>query len=362
VSAPLEDVRAPAVTETDLDTALATVERATSAAVVLSNPSPADELVLEPVELAQVLTVEQDLGAEEGARLRVTIDHDALRDRIEDEGIDRFRAEPVEASFSVVDGELVVEGGTVGFEPDPDPIPELVVELATAEDGERQAQLPGEVLEPQLSEQRAEELGIVEQVSSFTTPLVPGQPRNTNLQRAAEVLNGSVILPGERFSLDDTLGPRSRERGFVENGYIRDGEMVSVVGGGVSQMATTFLNAAWFAGIELVDFQPHSLYFSRYPMGREATMARRLIDLVVENDSPYGILIISEADDRELTVSFWSTSWAEVDSHTGEPYNRRRGELRDGFTVDVTRTVTYPDGSSQTETYTHTYSPEDQPR
>jgi vancomycin resistance protein YoaR len=146
----------------------------------------------------------------------------------------------------------------------------------------------------------------------------------------------------------------------VENGFIdEDGDLVSVTGGGVSQMGTTFMNAAWFAGIELVEFQPHSLYFQRYPMGREATLAWNALDVVVHNDSPYGILVASEADEESVEVAFWSSPWAEVDTDTSEPYDEEEGEERDGFTVDFERTITYPDGTSTTETFTHTYDPED---
>ncbi len=357
IEAPIARVLPPAVTEADLTAGRAAAELAVSAPVTLVNPAPAADLTLEPDDLARVLEVVRDDDAPTGERLHLDADVAVLADLLGGDGLTALEAGPVEATIELIDDEVVIDGGTLGFEPDLDAIGEAVVELALEED-DREGELRGEVLEPELTREQAEGLGIEQEVSSFTTPLTPGQPRNTNLQRAASLLDGALILPGERFSLNEGIGPRTAERGFVENGFIDDGELISVVGGGVSQMGTTFMNAAWFAGIRLVTFQPHSLYFARYPMGREATLSWNTIDVVVENDSPYGILVASEADDQSVTVSFWSSPWAEVTTETGDPYDVVPGAVRNGFTVDFERTITYPDGTSTTETYTHRYNPE----
>ncbi len=189
-------------------------------------------------------------------------------------------------------------------------------------------------------------------MSSFTTPLVPGQPRNHNLHVASDYLDGAVISPGETFSLNQAIGPRTTSRGFIENGFIDDdGELISVVGGGVSQMGTTFLNAAWFAGIQLDTFQPHSIYFERYPMCREATLSWGTIDVVVTNDSPHPITVTTDYSESHVTVSFVSLPWAEVSSQTSDPY----GWIGESFRVDCERTVTYPDGTTSTQQHTWRY-------
>ena len=56
----------------------------------------------------------------------------------------------------------------------------------------------------------------------------------------------------------------------------------------MSQFATTLFNAAFFAGLDIREYQAHSEYFSRYPRGREATMGFPNPDLVIENTTPYG--------------------------------------------------------------------------
>jgi hypothetical protein len=191
-------------------------------------------------------------------------------------------------------------------------------------------------------------------VGSFTTPLVPGQARNVNITRAAELIDGAALDPEEPFSLNAAIGERTVDRGFVGNGFISEGETVSAVGGGVSQVATTFLNAAWFAGVRLDSFRPHTIYFPRYPMCREATIVWDALDLVVTNDSPHQLTIVTSVTSTALTISLFGVPWASVDSWTGEPYDT---DLAGGpFRVDCGRELTYPDGSVGTERYSWAYS------
>jgi vancomycin resistance protein YoaR len=360
VEVPVEPAE-PEVTQEDLDATLPDARLAISAPVTLTNPSAGEDLVLMPPDLARVLAVERDPGAPAGERLAIGSSVDRLVDHLGEGTIDGLEADPVDARF-VVEGESVrIEGGTHGYSFDAEATSQRIVELATRADP-REDELPGDLEPPDRTRQDAEELGIEEQVSSFTTSLVPGQARNTNIQLGGEILDGSLIHPGERFSLNEAIGPRTRERGFVENGFIdEDGELGTAVGGGSSQIGTTFLNAAWFAGIQIHEFQPHSLYFHRYPMGREATLSYGTIDVVVENDSPYGILIAVESSESAFTVRFFSTRWAQVETTTSEPFDVVEGEVRDGFDVTFSRTIIYPDGERVTEEYAHRYRPEDEP-
>ena len=185
-------------------------------------------------------------------------------------------------------------------------------------------------------------------LGSFTTSLIPGQSRNTNIHLAADIIDGDVIAPRSSYSLDDAIGPRTSSRGFVANGFIdSDGDLISVVGGGVSQMGTTFLNAAWFAGIDIAEFRQHTIYFQRYPMCREATLQRNVLDVVVVNDTPYPITIATSYTSSSVTVDLIGAPWAEVSSWTGEPYNITG--VGGAFSITCGRTVTYPDGSTSSD-------------
>ena len=193
-------------------------------------------------------------------------------------------------------------------------------------------------------------------IASFTTPFVAaGQDRNTNIQLAADYIDGDVIPAGGSYSLNAGIGPRTSARGFIGNGFIdEDGEVISVIGGGVSQMGTTFLNAAWEAGIQLDAFRQHTIYFERYPMCREATLIWDVLDVLVTNDSPYDITISTSHTSTSVTVDLVSFPWADVDSWTGQPYDVVGG-AGGAFSVDCGRTVTYPDGMTSSDDYSWRY-------
>ena len=192
-------------------------------------------------------------------------------------------------------------------------------------------------------------------IGEFTTPLVPGQSRNVNIHRALDLIDGDVIQPGATYSLNAGIGPRTAQRGFVTNGAIIGGDLSSVRGGGISQVGVTFLNAAWESGIEIATFRPHSIYFRRYPMCRDATLGSGPLDVVVVNDSPRAIRISTSHTASSATVRLVGTPWARVSSRTSAPYNVSGG-VGGAFSVTCTRTVAYPDGSTNRRTYFWRYS------
>jgi vancomycin resistance protein YoaR len=168
----------------------------------------------------------------------------------------------------------------------------------------------------------------------------------------ADIVRGTVIPPGGTFSINDVVGQRTAEKGFVLAGAIAEGEHVDEIGGGVSQFATTTFNAAYFAGMDITAYQAHSEWFSRYPRGREATMGFPNPDLAFKNTTPYGILIWTSYTDTSLTVTFYSTPWVTAEQ-TGI------SESPNGACTNVTttRTRTYPDGTTKQDQFRATYRP-----
>jgi hypothetical protein len=352
------EVLDPAADERDLEAVLPEARTAVSAPVRLENPAGGADLRLGPAELAAALDVRVDENEEPGSRLRLVAGAETLVDVLGETRIADTAVDPTEASIEVVDGQPQIRGGTSGYRFDAEAVAEQVPEVATRTE-DRTAELAGERLEPDFTREEAEALGIEEEVSSFTTEFDCCPPRVTNIHLGADLLDGALVRPGEPFSLDSHLGPRTRERGFVDAGVIIDGEFEDALGGGLSQLATTFFNAVFFSGVRIIEHQPHSYYIGRYPMGRESTIARDVIDVVFENDSPYGILVSTAYTDTSVTVTFYSTAWAEVDAWSSEPYNRVSGEVRDGFDIDYGRTVTYPDGTTHDDEWFHRYQPQD---
>ena len=146
----------------------------------------------------------------------------------------------------------------------------------------------------------------------------------TNIKRAAELLDGTVLTPRERFSLNEAIGQRTVEKGFVSAPQIRAGRLEDSVGGGISQVATTIYNAAFFAGLRIDEHQAHQFYISRYPMGREATVSWGGPEMICTNDWPVGVLIRSCGPTRSITVRLYSSKLGRrVETVTYEPYGYR---------------------------------------
>lgn len=275
--------------------------------------------------------------------------------------------EPVDATVRLVNGKPKVIPAKPGVTYEPADISEVFLELVTRTDGEREMEVEATVAEPEFTTADAKALGIKRKVSSFTTYYPYAEYRNINIGRAAEIIDGTILKPGETFSLNDTVGERTRENGFTEGFIISNGIFKSDLGGGVSQMATTLFNAMFFAGLEDVEHKPHSFYIDRYPVGREATVAWGAIDLRFRNDTDYGVLIqttvqpATPSSQGVVTATFYSTKVWDITTKTSERYNYRAPQTRtlttpdcypntgySGFDVDVWRYFHKP-GSDKVE-------------
>jgi hypothetical protein len=211
--------------------------------------------------------------------------------------------------FAVVDGQVVLVPGEPPARCCAPTAGEQVLDALISP--ERTAVLDLEPLPALKGVEWAATLGITEPVGSFTTNFPSGQSRNVNIIRVAEMVRGAVIEPGQTFSVNGHTGPRGLEQGFVSGGIIVNGVVVQGVGGGISQFATTLFNAAFFAGLDIPDYFMHTIYISRYPYGREATLAWPSVDLKLRNNTPHGVLIWPTWTDTSITVTLYSTPWVQ---------------------------------------------------
>ncbi len=205
-----------------------------------------------------------------------------------------------------------------------------------AHTGRADVRLPVASIAPARTTAQARALRIRTLVSEFTTPYACCQPRVTNIKRAAQILDGTIIESGARFSLNVGLGERTTARGFVAAPQINAGQLEDAVGGGVSQMATTVFNASFFAGLDLLQHTPHEFWITRYPPGREATVSWGGPELVVGNDWPAAILMKVSASDSGVTVRMYSSKLGRRVATTTDPSDPTAGTA---FSVVYTRKV-----------------------
>ncbi|MGI8574433.1 MAG: VanW family protein [Egibacteraceae bacterium] len=361
----------PSTTPAEVRQMRALAGRAVAAPIRLSRGDAA--LTLTPEQIGATLRVERSTE-DDGPVLRFRADADALASVVDDAAVDAVESEPVNASVEIVGGGPEITPSAPGFAFVPGKAAKQVAALARrkpGDDGTRTAQLRGESVAPETTTAEVRELGITEVVSSFTTEHDCCESRVTNIHRFADIMDGQLVKPGETISLNGVVGKRTTDKGFVGGGAISGGEYVEQVGGGVSQFATTFFNAAWFGGYDIVDYKAHSYYISRYPMGRESTINYPNVDVKVRNNSPYGLLVKTSYTDTSITVTFWGTEWVAVDTIAGEASNFTSPETiyqenndlpvgseqvvqsggGQGFDIVVTRVLDYSDGGSEREEY-----------
>lgn len=156
---------------------------------------------------------------------------------------------------------------------------------------------------PELTTERARGLGITSVLSSYSTFYSGTADRIQNLQRAVKLLDETLVPPGGTFSLNEAIGPRTLERGFRSAPVIIGDEYEEDVGGGVSQVATTAFNAAWDAGVKVVERNPHSLYISRYQLGRDATVNYPDLDLKFRNDTGNWMVVLGASGRDGITIT-----------------------------------------------------------
>ncbi|HEX2052766.1 MAG TPA: VanW family protein [Actinomycetota bacterium] len=286
---------------------------------------------------------------EQGLTLRV--DHKAATAALR-KLLDNPNPPPKNAAYDVVDGTVTIVPGQPGLGCCAETAGGIV-EPAVLGRSPQPVELPVVEIAPEVTADELSISGIKEQVGTFTTNHAAGQPRVTNIHRIADMIRGQVIQPGATFSVNRFVGERTREKGFVVDAVIQDGKFEQSIGGGISQFATTLFNAAFFAGLEFPEYQSHSLYISRYPYGREATLSYPRPDLQIKNTTPYPVLIWPTYTRSSITVSLYSTKWVEA-AQTGQT-EERRGACK---LVRTERTITYlADRSTKVDRVNALYRP-----
>jgi vancomycin resistance protein YoaR len=343
---------------------------ATSAPVVIRFDHHA--VRLQPDELTPALSM-----TAVGPELSPRLDERVLLATLKPRTASLARA-PQNARISLVDGRPRLTPARNGRTFDPSAVVRGLIPTLTAPD--RTLTVRSVPAPPSFTTADARRLAITEQVSAFSTRFPYAAYRNTNLGRAAQLIDGTILRPGQTFSLNDTVGQRTAANGFTQ-GYIIDGGVFRKdFGGGVSQVATTTFNAAFFAGLADVEHKAHSFYISRYPAGREATVVWPDVDLRFKNTTPYGVLVAASIERATpsrkgvMHVSMYSTKYWDIRTTTSPRYDPRPFRTRhlrgadcvpnegyDGFDIDVHR-LFYRHGSTRLdhrETIHTAYAPSD---
>jgi vancomycin resistance protein YoaR len=351
-----------------IDAAAAEMRRMIGDPVVLRSDDATFRMTFTERQLASSVRAAIDPASDS---IEVYFDRDTVLDILEPLRRE-FESSPIDALFDIDlnTGEYTVIPGRSGVVLD---VETLLTELKGAALGSGTGVFPVVVgARPKLTTEDAMAFTTMTKLGGFSTKYTQGQDRTLNIQRMSEDVDGAVVLAGEVFSINDHVGQRIEADGYVAAPAIINGapyccDHPANVGGGVSQFATTLFNAVFFSCLEDVEHQPHSLYFTRYPRGREATLGIPGPDVKFRNDTDYPVVIRSWYSEESVSVRIYGFNGGlECESNTqdkedivafdkeymGDPdiapgQQRRERSGIDGFLQRVDRIMTFPDGSTE---------------
>ncbi len=286
----------------------------------LAQPTLADLGVR--AEYEEALTAAYDLGREANLvrrlrtrwRLRRGIDV-PLRFSQDDGRIRDYAAalaatvasEPREARVTVVEGEVVLT------QPSADG---RVLDVEATAARLREAVLAGQpvveaavaVTRPGLTTEAA--ASITTRLASYSTRFVNVPNRNHNIALAASKLRGVIIAPGEDFSFNGRVGPRTPDLGYLPAPIILNNILVPGDGGGVCQVSSTLFNVALLADLPILERSNHSRPVAYLPIGRDATVVYGALDLRFRNTTGSPLLLWGDVRGLRLTITLYGAAEA----------------------------------------------------
>lgn len=161
--------------------------------------------------------------------------------------------------------------------------------------------------EPEISTQNLQEHLFKDKLATYTTQAAGVSNRTMNISLAAQKCNGIILLAGDVFSFNNTVGEQTEETGFKMANGILDGQIVQVYGGGICQVSSTIFAAALYANLEIVERWNHDFVSSYIPAGVDAAVAWAALDFQYANNTAYPLKMEVSYVNGNLTVDLWGT-------------------------------------------------------
>lgn len=163
--------------------------------------------------------------------------------------------------------------------------------------------IPLKVLYPNVTTNQIGNEAFPDELSDFKTSYTTsGYSRSTNIELAAQKLNDVVIMPGETFSFNQTVGQRTKSAGFKEATAYSNGQVVQEVGGGICQVSSTLYNAVLYANLEIVERTNHGFKPSYVKPGLDATVSWGGPDFKFKNNRNYPVRIKTDTSGKILKI------------------------------------------------------------
>ncbi len=247
-----------------------------------------------------------------------SFDKEILKEKLSTETAELV-TEPENASITRSNGEFVVHPGKIGVTIKVDETVAALEKVFEEEWKQEDIDIKA-VVEEKEPEYTEEDFYAIDSVlGQAVTDYNPGNSaRSQNLATGASKISGTVLMPGEQFSVYDTVAPFTEENGYANAGqYVSNGEELELVdglGGGICQVSTTLYNAVLKSELQVDERYPHSLTVSYVRLGMDAAIAGDYMDFKFTNSTEYPIYIEGYAGGGSISFAVYG--------HDTRPANR----------------------------------------
>ncbi len=214
----------------------------------------------------------------------------------------------VNAKISITKGNIKITPETDGVKLEKDKLRQAIIEQINDELSEKSIKINA-ALEPVKPEITSEKLSAVNtrvatSSTSFTTST---ENRINNIELATKAINGTLLMPGESFSFNGTVGERTKVRGYKEAGVIIGDKIESGLGGGICQVSSTLYNAVLKSSLKTTERRSHSLPLAYIGKGLDATVDWGNIDLKFKNTLDVPVYIEGYIENKNVYFNIYSS-------------------------------------------------------
>ena len=251
--------------------------------------------------------------------------------------------------FAKIYAEIAVEARNASFDEKFEIIPEIVGcrfdvdaarKLWDAADIGDEFIIPLQITHPEIDSESLQSMLFRDRLGSQTTYYTwSTAERIGNIHLAADKINGMIMMPGDVFSFNETVGQRTIEAGFRSASAYNDGQVVEAIGGGICQVSSTLYCAQMYAQLKTSYRVNHYFKVDYLDYGMDATVSWKNPDYKFTNSREYPIKLVAICDDESgaLTIEIWGTdvdgSYVQL-RHTSEPvYDEEWTETLIGYSV-----------------------------
>lgn len=237
--------------------------------------------------------------------INVEFDRATVEAIVNEQG-DRYNVEAKNATLSKSDGDFVVTPGTKGEKIDANAsISRIMSNLDNFTGSDLTIDM---VVVEDIPKATAEDLEKVHDVigrykTSFKTS---NADRSGNVRNGTRLVNGTVLLPGDSFSMYQTVSPFTEENGYYLAGSYLNGMVVESLGGGICQVSSTLYNAVLRAELQVDERHNHSMIVSYVDLSSDAAISGTSKDFKFTNNTEYPIYIEGiTTEDKQVVFTIY---------------------------------------------------------